>query len=154
VLTKSFVEERPLLVRMADVVAFGTMPKDQVLDPATRDELVNLLIDTLWTDVAGRAEARRYYLGKSRGVSAQQVDNALWMIQQTAGASSGLEWGVLERGIWSEQSTFTPGFVALTALEALRSCTRAAASGATGTLQQCLDRTISVPALSRQSTDH
>lgn len=145
---------RALLVRMADVVAFGTMPKDQFLDPAERDELVNLLIDTLWEDLPGRTEARRYYLGKSRGLSAQQVDNALSMIRQTAGASSGIEWGILERGIWSEQSTFTPGFVALTALDALRSCTAAAANGAGGTLQECLDRTMSVPALSRQSTTH
>lgn len=145
---------RALLVRMADVVAFGTMPKDQVLDPAVRDELVNLLIDTLWADLPGRTEARRYYLGKSRGLSAQQVDNALSMIHETAGAPSGLEWGVLERGIWSEQSTFTPGFVALTALDALRSCARASASGNPATLQDCLGRTLSVPALSRQSTTH
>ncbi len=141
---------RTLLVRMADVVAFGTMPKAQVLDPDTRDELVNLLIDTLWNDVARRAEARRYYLGRSRGLGAQQIDNALAMIQQTAGASSGLEWGLLERGIWSEQSTFTPGFVAVTALEALRSCTTASPRGTSGALHDCLNRTLSVSALSRQ----
>lgn len=141
---------RSALVRMADVVAFGTMPKDQVLDPATRDELVTLLIDTLWSDVVGRAEARRYYLGKSRGLSAQQIDTALSMIQKTAGAPSGLEWGVLERGIWSEQSTFTPGFVAVTALEALRSCATASAAGTSGTLDDCLNRTLSVRDLSRQ----
>ncbi len=143
---------RDLLVRMADVVAFGTMPKDQVLDPAARDELVSLLIDSLWAEGAGRVEARRYYLGRSRGLSAQQIDNALSMIQQSAGAPSGLEWGVLERGIWSEQATFTPGFVAVTALEALRSCTSASARGTPGSLESCLDKTLSVPDLSRQST--
>jgi hypothetical protein len=145
---KPGVLPRPLLVSMADRVAFGTMPKDGELDPQARAAFVDLLIEVLWTDPAARAEARRHYLGRARGLPAQQIDNALYAIDRVAGAPSELSWGALERAIWSDQSTITPGFVATAGLEALRACARATAGGK-GSLEDCLTRATSLKVLSR-----
>jgi len=138
---------RSLLVRMTEQVAFGMMPKDQTLDPKAREEVVGLLIDTLWPDAAARVEASRYYLGRARGLPAQQIDNALYTIDHLARASSGIGWGALERGIWSDQSTITPGFLAITGLEAVRACARATARNVT--LEDCLVQATSLDRLSR-----
>jgi hypothetical protein len=143
---------RPLLVRMADQVAFGMMPKNDPLDPQAREEVVGLLIDTLWTEPSARTEARRYYLGRARGLPAHQIDNVLHTVDHLAHAPSGITWGALERGIWSDQSTITPGFLAVAGLEAVRACARAA-QGATrdrsDTLESCLLQAASMKVLSR-----
>jgi hypothetical protein len=138
---------RPLLVRMAEQVGFGVMPKTTTLEPRVREEVVGLLIDTLWTDPVARMEARRYYLGRERGIPAQQIDNALYTIDQVAGAPSEITWGALERGIWADQSTVTPGFLAITGLEAVRACTAASKKRDT-TLEQCLLPSTSLKILS------
>ncbi|HEU0037032.1 MAG TPA: hypothetical protein VFQ53_40755 [Kofleriaceae bacterium] len=144
---------RPLLVDMADRVAFGMMPKDAPLGTAAREELVTMLIDTLWSEPQARTEAQKYYLGRARGLPAQQIDNAIYAIEQAAKAPSGITWGAIERGLWSDQSTTTPGFLALTGLEALRAC--AAAEKTTGTkLEDCLDRATSLQVLSRWPPTH
>ncbi len=138
---------RALVVSMADHVAYGMMPKDQPLDPAARDQVVDQLVDALWPDPAARDEARRYYLGRGRGAPAQQLDNALFMISQRARAPSGLTWGALERGIWSDQSTITPGFLTLTGLDAARACAQAGATHAA--LEDCVRQSTSLDILSR-----
>jgi len=135
-------------VSMADQVAFGMMPKNQVLDSQTREEVVGLLIDSLWTDPAARVEARRYYLGRARGLPAHQIDNALNTIDHLARAPSNIGWGALERGIWSDQSTITPGFLAVTGLEAIRACARAKQAGG-ATLEDCLHEAAAPKSLSR-----
>ena len=139
---------RALVVSMVDHVAFGTMPKDDPLPLLERDPLVRLIIATLWTAPAARAEAELYYLGKRRGLPAQQIDNALFMIGQAATRTSGLPWGALERGIWTDQSTITPGFIAITGLEAMFACSRSPDLGGT-TFDACLDRALSPGTLSR-----
>jgi hypothetical protein len=139
---------RSLLVSMTDHVAFGMMPKNEVLDPQAREDLVGLLIDTLWADPSARMEARRYYLGRARGLPAHQIDNALYEIDHIAGAPSDIAWGSLERGIWSDQSTITPGFLALTGLEAIRACARGA-KARSGTFEDCLARAASLNVWSR-----
>ena len=136
---------RSLMVAMVDRVAFGMMPKDGPLDEPQREATVELLVDTLWSDPAARLEARRYYLGRGRGLPAQQIDNAFDMIDQRAHARPNLQWGALERGIWSDQATMTPGFLTMSALEALRACTAAGKGG----LDDCLARTTTLDTLSR-----
>ena len=143
---------RALLVAMADRVAFGVMPKNQALDPSEREEVVGLLIDTLWPAASAQREARQYFLGGARGLPAHQIDNALSMIDRVAGARSEVSWGALERGVWSDQSTITPGFVALTALEAIRACMRAG-EGQPDKLEACVDGATSLTVLSRWPTE-
>jgi hypothetical protein len=139
---------RPLLVSMADQVASGLMPKGHALDPAAREQVVGLLVDALWAEPAAREEARRYYLGRGRGLPAQQLDTALHAIDHLARAPSEIAWGALERGIWTDQSTITPGFLAITGLEALRACARSG-EGRSGTLEDCVYRSASMSVLSR-----
>jgi len=138
---------RTTLVRMTDQAAFGMMPKDHPLDPTLRLEVVGLMIDTLWADPTARSEARTYYLGRSRGMPAQQIDNALHTIDQLAHAPTGGTWGALERGIWSDQATITPGFLAITGLEAVRAC-----SHDNRPLEACLEQTTAMKVLSRWPT--
>ncbi len=146
---KSDALPRPLLVAMTDHVAFGMMPKNQPLDPPVRDEIVDLLIDTLWTAPSERSEARRYYLGRARGLPAHQIDNELHEIDRIAGASSDIAWGALERGIWSDQSTVTPSFLALSGLEALRACSHAVQARG-GSLESCLSQATAPSVWSRR----
>jgi hypothetical protein len=139
---------RTFVVRMADRVAFGMMPKDAPLDTATREELVNLLIDALWTDSQARDEARQYYLGQKRGLPAQQLDNSLSAIDGLAAARSAISWGAVERSLWPDQSTITPGFLAITSLEALDACKRAG-RGSGDELDNCLASATTLQTLSR-----
>lgn len=142
---------RHLLVNMTEHVAFGMMPKDQALDPREREDVAGLLIDTLWSAPSAQREARRYFLGGGRGLPAHQIDNAVHMIDHVVGARSDVAWGALERGVWSDQSTITPGFVALAGLEALRACLRA--NEAQGTrLEDCLVQATSLDLWSRSPT--
>ena len=139
---------RSLLVAMTDQVAFGMMPKDQPLEAPAREALVRTLIGSLWEDPAARAEAERYYLGQGRGLPAHQFDNTLHAVSTTAAGTSDLQWGALERGIWTEQATVTPGVIAVTTLDAVRACVRA------GTRQgaafaACLRRATAPSLLSR-----
>ncbi len=139
---------RALVVQMTDQVAFAMMPKDQTLAPHAREELVRLLIGSLWTAPAARTEAERHYLGRSRGLPAHQLDNAIHAIDQIAGARSDIQWGAIERAIWSDQMTITPGYLAVTGIEALRACARSA-QGRSAELDACLLRATAVHALSR-----
>lgn len=139
---------RTLMVSMTDHVAFGMMPKNQPLDPLNREEVVGLLIDALWSESGARLEARRYYLGKARAAPAHQIDNAIFRIDQLARARSNLAWGALERGIWSDQATMTPGFLTVTGLEAARACARSVENHS-GSLEDCVRRATALDVLSR-----
>jgi hypothetical protein len=139
---------RPLVVRMTDHVAFGMMPKNQPLDPRMREDVVETLIDTLWTDPAARTEAEHYYLGRAHGLPAQQIDNALYAIDHSARANPNITWGALERGIWSDQSTITPSFLAISGLEALSACAQATRVRGVQ-LVDCLRDAVSLKVLSR-----
>lgn len=139
---------RTLLVSMADHVAYGMMPKNQPLDPRTREEIVGLLVDTLWVEPSARLEARRYYLGKARGVPAHQLDSAIYTIDHVARAPSEITWGAIERGLWSDQSTVTPGFLAITGLEAARACAHAVEAHS-GSLEDCVRQATALRVLSR-----
>lgn len=139
---------RKLVVGMADHVTFGMMPKDAPLPPAEREQLTRMLIDVLWTTPQARAEAESYYIGQSRGLPAQQIDNALFMVEELAHGRGDITWGALERGIWTDQSTITPGFVTTLALDALNACRQARAETGVA-LDACLQRALSLRATTR-----
>lgn len=139
---------RSFVVSMADQVAFGMMPKGGHLDRRTREEIVRAVVGALWTDPAARAEAEQYYLTGARGLPAQQLDNAIHAIGQLAGTPSDVAWGAIERGIWADQATITPGFLAVTGLDALRACARANAAQP-GKLEECVTRATQLKTLSR-----
>lgn len=139
---------RSFVVSMADQVAFGMMPKGVHLERRAREEIVRAVVGALWADPAARAEAEQYYLTGARGLPAQQLDNAIHTIGQLAGTPSDVSWGAIERGIWADQATITPGFLAVTGLDALRACARANAAQ-TGKLEECLTRATQLKTLSR-----
>gem|GEM_PF-1435443 len=146
--------QRALVVSMTERVAFGMMPKNSELDPTTRDALVGDLIASLWADPSARAEAENYYLSKGRGLPALQIDNAFFGIDTSARSDPQTGWGALERGIWSDQDTVTPGFLAETGLEALQACTQGPAPASGQELDRCLQRATSLDSLTRWSPLH
>lgn len=136
---------RPLVVAMLDRVAFGMMPKNNPLDEPERAATIEMFVDMLWSDPAARDEARTYFISRRRGLPAQQIDNALDLVDESARARPNLQWGAIERGIWSDQDTVTPGYLTTTGLEAVRAC----ALTDKAKLEQCLERATSLEALSR-----
>lgn len=140
---------RELVVRMTDHVAYRKMPKDEdSLSEAERIELVDLLISTLWSDDGARREARSYYLGQMRSMPAHQIDVAIQSIDFNAGHEPGIEWGLIERALYSDQALMTPGYLATTALEALIACSPEGQNDSR-VLLSCLERTFSISRLSR-----
>jgi hypothetical protein len=131
---------RELVVRMTDHVAYGKMPRQPVeMTQLERDALVASLIDHLWADPAARAEATEYYQRQDRGLPVEPIDSAFHMVDRSSGDTLPAEnpaggdadrdtavqtpsWGLLERGLWIDQASFTPGFAAAIGLEALRVC--------------------------------
>ncbi|MEQ1737586.1 MAG: hypothetical protein ABL886_14425, partial [Rhodoglobus sp.] len=89
-----------------------------------------------------------YYLTQARGLPAPQIDNAFYFISTLAGSASGLKWGPLERSLWSDQNTMTPGFIATVSLEALAACEQAGKVRGVG-LDDCLGWTTAIPMLAR-----
>lgn len=140
---------RKTLVDMTDKVAYGTMPKEHDLEAHERQRIVTLLVDQLWPDPTQRAEATRYFVGRGRGLPSQQIDNVLFQIGQLAAPPAKLDWGMIERALWIDQNTVTPGVIGLTALEALRAC-RAKTDEP---LEQCLTRATAPRTLSRWPVD-
>lgn len=140
---------RELVVRMADQIAFGKMPKAPMnMPPAERDALIGELIGALWPAGPAREEAARYYQSQTRGLPVEPIDNALRLIRRAAGGESEADWGLLERSLWTDQASYTPGFAAVTALEALRVC-KESRRGGTAALERCLEHSLSTPALVR-----
>lgn len=151
---------RKLAVRMADQLAYDQMPRSPVHMPrAARDRLLRDLIAALWTDAAARAEATRYYLAQDQGLPAQPIDNALHLVRRAAGAGDqgAPAWGLLERALWIDQSSFTSGFAATVGLEALRVCReQAKKSGHAATdqeLDSCLEQATDPTRLVRGPTN-
>jgi hypothetical protein len=126
---------RKLLVRMLERVAFRQMPP-KGMPAAARRTLVDGLIDALWSEPAARAEARAHFVDRGLGLPAQLIDEALDSVLPEPGKSTPLNWGAIERAIWVEQATVTPGYLATVALEALRGCK----PHRDGELRACLDQ--------------
>jgi hypothetical protein len=143
---------RPLLVRMADQVAFSKMPKTGELEARDRRAILGAIIEGLWTDSDARREALDYYLGRMEALPAHQIDAAFEMISSAAGgADPDPEWGLLERSLYMDQAAYTPNFVAVTALRALKACRQT--NDDSESLDRCLDRALRVPRLSRARID-
>jgi hypothetical protein len=140
---------RELVVRMVDHLAYRKMPKDtDAMDDATRARMVELFISALWQDPDARREARTYYLDGMRPLPAHHIDVAMIALDNNAGKESGVEWGMLERALYPDQAIMTPGYIAVTALEALEACA-GAGQDSSRELVLCLERTLTVSRLSR-----
>jgi mono/diheme cytochrome c family protein len=154
---RSFMDEalpRDTLQRMLSAVAFERMPQGDRLDPRERRALVRELVDTLWTEEADRREAYGYFGDWMRalpiypvGGDVQVAGNysttpALDAIRTRAGVERKSDWDLVEIIIQQDAEQFTPGFAAVTALEAIRACRSSGAQGKE--LEACLERASSL----------
>ena len=111
---------RELLIRMADQVAYGIMPKGRQLGRVERTSLLELLMDALGLRGRERDDAREYYLGRFAALRALPVDEGLRMMRRGAAAPS--EWAAIERSVNPDVLQLSPGYLELMGLEALEVC--------------------------------
>jgi hypothetical protein len=127
---------------MLSKVAFGFMPKDTLLETDERDRLVSSLVVGLWDDPTARSEAAQYFEGRMRALPVQRSQITLNVIRsRTATAHVPWDWSMVEDNLHADVQQYTPGFAAVTAIEALRDCK--AATPREGSLEECLERSIS-----------
>lgn len=141
---------RSLVIRMADHVAFGKMPKDaDDFAESDRRRVVELLTAALWPAGKKRAAAREYYLGQMHALPAHNIDNAMDMtVFRAGGAQPRSDWGLFERSVYADHSFVTPGYAALVSLEALSAC-RAAGNRDEARLRTCLRRALDIDTMIR-----
>lgn len=141
---------RALVVRMADHVAFGKMPKDaDDFTRSDRERVVELLIAALWPRGDKRTAAREYYVGQMHALPAQNIDNAMDMVVFRAGGNRPRQdWGLFERTLYADHSFMTPGYSAQLGLEALSAC-RSSGNHETARLRTCLRRALDIDTMIR-----
>jgi hypothetical protein len=132
---------RALVIRMADDVAYGRMPKAPgELSPIERRALADLLVRALFPDPAARADAEAYFGDALRALPALPIERARALVSQAAGSRTSREVGSLEKAVHIDQATLTPGFITISALEALLACRESGERGSS--LDGCLDRAL------------
>lgn len=123
---------RDKAARSLEQVAFEKMPRDKLLDPGERNRVVQLFIDRLWHEPTKREEAKRYYVERMRPRTVLPIASATRVIRGTDDATV---TRAAERGLYPENAVYTPGFAAITAIEAMGSCKKAGHVGEA--LQSC-----------------
>ena len=144
---------RPLAVRMLDQVAYENMPRGKVLPHGVRNTLVTALIEQLWPAGDGRENAMDYYLGQMRARPGHQLDVALQATRDASGLAeiaedTPLDWGTIERSLYSDQNILAPGYLAILALESAQDC-RASAGDDNKAFATCLQHVFRLARLSR-----
>jgi hypothetical protein len=131
---------RPLAHKMLEQVSFGSMPKGSSgLSRPLRSELQQELIDQLWSDRADRDQAAAYYTTWQRALPVHPLEAAVNVVRSIAGpAKARTAMRFSESFVHPDLLQYTPGYSALTAIEALRACK------ANGQESEALDRCLDV----------
>jgi hypothetical protein len=117
--------ERKTVVAMLEAVAAGSMPKDNPLGADERRAFLETFIDSIWSG-NDAAAARRYFIaGDSIPVYRPEV--ALALIHQRARSNTPSSWRMVENAVRPSVQQLTPGFAAITGLEAIEACKRISA---------------------------
>lgn len=125
-------------LRMADVVASGTMPKDNPLSEKEREALVTMLTQAAWADAELGRETANNMLGYRRPASVHVLDTVVRMVDQTDGpAAEPLKPGELM--VKPGYNFLTPGVAATIAIEALRVCRTRSPSNVEACVNKILD---------------
>ena len=123
---------------LASVVA-RRMPKDEELSKAERDALIDALSAAIWRDPAERAHAALLFKEQNRSLPVHDVVRAFAAMRGRLGLSSPApRWPVAERWLTPDLNQLTPGFAALSSLEALNTCRELGHDGEA--LDRCLEQ--------------
>lgn len=112
---------RDKAARSLEYIAFETMPKDKLFEPNERNRIAQLFIERLWHEQGQRDDAQRYFVGRFRPRTVLPITSATRVI----GLDTPSVAKTAERGIYPEHAVYTPGFVAITAVEAVTYCRNA-----------------------------
>lgn len=114
------------LLKMADKVASGAMPKGVTLAATARQQLVTTLTRTAWNDREAGTETARALLGLERPAAVHELSTAMEILRRTDHVTSETNWMVPEL-LFSEGNNYlTPGMASVYGIEALRGCRRSA----------------------------
>lgn len=138
---------RDLALRMLEQVAFDEMPRTaEGMDAATRRAFVDELVDMLWTSPDQRDIAREFFGGGMRAYATHDVRPALAAVASRAGEPGDRPTlRAADASAPRKDQRYSPGFVAMTALVALRECREAGV--AEDELQACVERASDPAAL-------
>jgi hypothetical protein len=137
---------RDRLLHMLAEVSATRMPKDRALSAAERMSLIDALIVHLWRTPADQREAHHQLGAPLRAPGVWRWSLAEHLIRRAAGApeTSDRAWNAFEAATRADQATYTPGFAAMTVVEAIQACKDAGKTGQA--LEDCV-RAASVPRL-------
>ena len=108
------------LLRMADMVASGSMPKKIPLTNAKRSEIVTVLAQAAWGDPKLGRETADVLLGRRRPASVHEFGTVISLFEKAEPAD--VPWKVPEILMKPGNNFLTPGTATTYGLEALRTC--------------------------------
>lgn len=130
---------RPMILAMLNAVGSGMMPRNRAgFDRATRLQLLRELASAGWPDDETRAAMFQYFAGGMKAAPVYELGSALHEIHALAGRTAMDDWALVEATLPGPQMSYTPGFAAVVALEALRACKETSQTG--DDLQRCFER--------------
>jgi hypothetical protein len=114
---------RTVLVAMLNAVSSGAMPRTTGgLDRTTRLTILHALSSAAWPDEESRAAVFRYFAERMTASPVYELESAFHQVHTLADRMAGDDRSLVEASLPGPQMTYTPGFAAIIALEALRSC--------------------------------
>jgi hypothetical protein len=134
---------RSRILGLLNAVSFGTMPPGG-LDPSVRRRLIEELTALIWTNESIRPARIRYFANGMKASSVYDLDTTFNQVHARAGAGPRGDWVADEQSVEAPFMRYTPGFAAIMALEALRSCKESHPADREG-LRRCFERS-SAPA--------
>jgi hypothetical protein len=118
-------QSKAVLAKVLDYTAYRRMPPEgePALTPETHRAMVSALIGELFGDSPEkRREAELYYVEQMRSIPLHRLESLRNIIERSARGKPESWRKSVELGISSERIEMSPNMIALTSLEAVRSC--------------------------------
>lgn len=135
---------------MLSNVAAETMPKTtDGIEDRDRERIVGDLVASLWTDPADRATAYRFFADRMSASTVNPIIGSLALVRSRAGAHGPSDRSMLESTLDPAQADYSPGFIAVSALEALNACRDHTPKLGDADIAKCVERATNPTGLIR-----
>jgi hypothetical protein len=140
---------RAMVYQMLTHVSVGIMPKTfDGLPQLDRRRLISELVSSLWQDRVERETANQYFTENMDARTLNPIGGAFALVRARAGAQDRTKRTLLESGVTPGLVQYSPGFVAASALEALKVC-RSQPNLDEAALVRCIERATNPDGLIR-----
>lgn len=113
--------DRKTVVAMLESVSSRRMPKNNPLSQADRNKFLRVYIDALWAGQDAE-EARQYFIERTNALPVFRPEVAFALIHSKARDTTPSSWRMVENAARPNYQQLTPGFAAITGLEAIAAC--------------------------------